>query len=382
MRLRPNQQLSGSDAHFMGLALRQARLAQERGEVPVGAVLVDGAGQVLAQAGNSVIGQHDPTAHAEVLVLRQAGQAGHNYRLEHTTLYVTLEPCAMCAGALLNARVGRLVFGAAEPKTGAVQSVHSVLDDARNTHQIPHASGVLADECRALLQDFFRQRRNEHKASATPLRDDCLRPPIDGLVLPAGWGQQFYADVCPAMLGLRIHAVDCGPVDSRSAVLFVHDWLGWSEGFAPAMHALALRGVRAVTLDLAGCGLSDKPKKAAVHNLELHTGTVWALLKRWKLERVLLAAPAAAVDLGRAVLAQAAQNDVDMTLVQIPSPHTIAADRSSLIYPGRGHKAVWAAAQAGLLAGLSGPERLQIEQIRLQAPEQQAESLAYRLSRS
>ncbi|MBT0570626.1 tRNA adenosine(34) deaminase TadA [Curvibacter sp. CHRR-16] len=274
---------SGNDAHYMGLALRQAQLAQQRGEVPVGAVLVDEAGHVLAQAGNAVIGLHDPTAHAEVLVLRQAAQTMGNYRLENTTLYVTLEPCAMCAGALLNARVGRLVYATAEPKTGAVESVHHLLDDACNTHVLPHSSGVLAAECQALLQDFFRQRRTVQKAIATPLREDCLRTPLVDKDLPAGWGEQFHSDVCPVMPGLRIHAVDTGPLDSPCAVFFVHEFASWSVGFASVMQALAQQGMRALTLDLPGCGLSDKPKKARVHTVDLHVHTIQALLHKWRL---------------------------------------------------------------------------------------------------
>jgi tRNA(adenine34) deaminase len=142
----------------MRRALDQARAALDLGEVPVGAVLV-GAGQVLAEAHNQPIGQKDPTAHAEVLALRRGAAAAGNYRLPATTLYVTVEPCLMCVGALVNARVSTLVYGALEPKFGAVSSVLA-LDTLTLNHRIEVVPGVLAEECRALLVDFFRSRRD------------------------------------------------------------------------------------------------------------------------------------------------------------------------------------------------------------------------------
>jgi tRNA(adenine34) deaminase len=143
----------------MRRALEQARRAGARGEVPVGAVLArDGA--VLAEAGNEPIGAGDPTAHAEVLALRRGAAAAGNYRLGGATLYVTVEPCLMCVGALVNARVGTLVYGAPEPKFGAVTSLVS-LASLRLNHRVEVVSGVLAEESRALLVAFFRARREE-----------------------------------------------------------------------------------------------------------------------------------------------------------------------------------------------------------------------------
>jgi tRNA(adenine34) deaminase len=143
---------------FMREALAQARRGADSGEVPVGAVLVlDGA--VVARAFNQPIGRTDPTAHAEILVLREAAQAVANYRLVDTTLYVTIEPCLMCVGALVLARVREVVFGAPEPKTGALVSAVRALDIPTLNHRFVVTPGVLEDECRELMQAFFRERR-------------------------------------------------------------------------------------------------------------------------------------------------------------------------------------------------------------------------------
>jgi tRNA(adenine34) deaminase len=142
----------------MRLALDQARLAVDQSEVPVGAVVAIG-DAVIAAAHNEPIALSDPTAHAEVLALREAGRKTGNYRLPDATLYVTVEPCVMCCGAILNARLPRLVFGAADPKVGAVESLYRLLEDRRLRHEVVVTRGVLADECAALLKDFFQARR-------------------------------------------------------------------------------------------------------------------------------------------------------------------------------------------------------------------------------
>jgi len=149
----------GSPEHYMAVALAEARLAAGRGEVPIGAVLVDSGGQIIAQNGNRTIEQCDPGAHAEMLVLRQAGRLLGNYRLPDTTLYVTLEPCVMCAGTLVHARVSRLVYGAVDPKGGGVVSLFQVGQDTRLNHLLTVEGGLLAEESATLLKDFFRQRR-------------------------------------------------------------------------------------------------------------------------------------------------------------------------------------------------------------------------------
>jgi tRNA(adenine34) deaminase len=143
----------------MDLALAQARRAAAAGEVPVGAVVVGEAGEILGQAHNAPMGLGDPTAHAEILALRQAAAKGGNYRLPGATLYVTIEPCLMCVGAIIQARVKRLVFGAADPKAGACVSLYRVPEDQRLNHRFEVTGGVREAECRELLQDFFEARR-------------------------------------------------------------------------------------------------------------------------------------------------------------------------------------------------------------------------------
>jgi tRNA(adenine34) deaminase len=140
-------------------ALDEARRAEALGEVPVGAVVVDRDGKILGRGFNQPISTQDPTAHAEIMALREASRAVHNYRLVGATLVVTLEPCVLCAGACLLARIDTLVFGARDPKAGAVRSLHSLLDDPRHNHRITVVEGVLADQCSELLQAFFRKRR-------------------------------------------------------------------------------------------------------------------------------------------------------------------------------------------------------------------------------
>lgn len=147
-----------SDIDFMQLALAQARTAAESGEVPVGAVLVK-SGRVIASAANAPIAQHDPTAHAEILVLRRGGEALADYRLLDTTLYVTLEPCIMCASAIIHARVQRVVFGAWDPKAGAAGSLADIFATPQLNHRVDVFGGVLLEECANLLSDFFRARR-------------------------------------------------------------------------------------------------------------------------------------------------------------------------------------------------------------------------------
>ena len=147
------------DVECMRRALARAEAAGRDGEVPVGAVLVADDGTLLAEAANASISRHDPTAHAEILALRYAGEALGNYRLSGTTLYVTLEPCPMCASALVHARVARIVFAAADPRTGACGSVFDLVRDERLNHSIEVEGGVLEDEAAKLLRDFFIARR-------------------------------------------------------------------------------------------------------------------------------------------------------------------------------------------------------------------------------
>lgn len=160
-----------NDEYWMRQALRLALRAQEEGEVPVGALLVLD-NQVIGEGWNRPIGRHDPTAHAEIMALRQGGAVLQNYRLLNATLYVTLEPCVMCAGAMIHSRIGRLVYGAADMKTGAAGSLLDILRHPGMNHQLAITAGVLADDCAGMLSAFFRQRREQQKALKLARRAD------------------------------------------------------------------------------------------------------------------------------------------------------------------------------------------------------------------
>lgn len=150
--------MADPDIFFMQEALAEARAAGAAGEVPIGAVLVHG-GTAIARSGNRTIRDCDPTAHAEIIVLREGARLLENYRLGGTTLYVTVEPCSMCAGAIIQARIPRLVYGADDAKGGAVRTCFQLLSDARLNHQVKVTAGVLAEECAAVIQSFFAARR-------------------------------------------------------------------------------------------------------------------------------------------------------------------------------------------------------------------------------
>jgi tRNA(adenine34) deaminase len=147
-----------TDVGFMEQALEEARASAATGEVPIGAILLH-EGKIVARSGNRTICDCDPTAHAEMVVLREASRALGNYRLAGTTLYVTAEPCSMCAGAMIQARVPRLVYGCDDPKGGAVRSCFEILNHPRLNHRVEVTAGVLANECAAILQSFFAARR-------------------------------------------------------------------------------------------------------------------------------------------------------------------------------------------------------------------------------
>jgi len=147
--------------YLMRQALKEGKNALLEGEVPVGAVLVSPDGHIVAKAHNRSIGLKDPTAHAEILAMREAGSLYQNYRLTDSLLVVTIEPCLMCMGAAINARIARLVFGAVDPKAGAAGSLYNLATDKRLNHRIEVTSGIMEEECRALMQAFFRDRREK-----------------------------------------------------------------------------------------------------------------------------------------------------------------------------------------------------------------------------
>ncbi len=149
-----------TDSNFMLQALNLAEIARDMGEVPVGAILVK-ENEVIGKGWNQPIHLHDPSAHAEIMAIRDAGQQLENYRLPDTTLYVTLEPCMMCAGLMIHTRIKRIVFGAFDPKTGAAGSMFSLINDSRHNHQIEVVGGILQDECSQVLKSFFQGRRKK-----------------------------------------------------------------------------------------------------------------------------------------------------------------------------------------------------------------------------
>lgn len=280
-----------ADAHWMRLALAQARAAAQDGEVPVGAVVVH-QGQVIATGRNAPVQGHDPTAHAEIVALRAAAQHLGNYRLQHCTLYVTLEPCAMCSGAMLHARVARVVFGAADLKTGVAGSVINLFAQPQLNHQTQVQGGVLAAECAALLGDFFRARRRQQRAQAIarhPLRDDALRAPEARFAdLPDYPWAPHYVNDLPALAGLRLHYLDEGPGDAPIIWLCLHDPRGWSYAYRHLLPVLAAAGHRVVAPDGIGFGKSDKPKKERFHTLPWHQQVLRELVERLDLQRVVL----------------------------------------------------------------------------------------------
>ena len=152
------QELNLLDQFYMGFALAEARRARDAGEVPIGAIVVFD-NQILGNGHNQPIGLNDPTAHAEILAIRMAAKRVGNYRLTDATLYVTIEPCAMCAGAMVNARIKRLVYGATEIRAGAIDSVFQICSNSSLNHQVEVTSGVKAEEARELMQAFFKERR-------------------------------------------------------------------------------------------------------------------------------------------------------------------------------------------------------------------------------
>ncbi|OIQ26036.1 tRNA adenosine(34) deaminase TadA [uncultured Vibrio sp.] len=164
-------EFSSQDEHFMRRALELAAIAESEGEVPIGAVLVKD-GEIISEGWNRSIGQHDSTAHAEVEVIRKAGQVLENYRLLDTTLYVTLEPCPMCAGALLHSRVKRVVYGASDLKAGAAGTVLDLFESQAAYHYAEVEKGLLEEDCRAVLQAFFKRRRKEIKERKRQMKLD------------------------------------------------------------------------------------------------------------------------------------------------------------------------------------------------------------------
>jgi tRNA(adenine34) deaminase len=291
------------DAIFMQEALEQARAAAAAGEVPVGAVVVKD-GRVIAIGRNQPVQNHDPSAHAEIVALRAAALALGNYRLDGCELFVTLEPCAMCVGAILHARLKRLVFGAPDAKTGAAGSVVNLFDNAQLNHQTQVQGGVLAHESTQLLQDFFQQRRDMQRQEAKlnhPLRDDALRTPDSAFAKLPGypWAAHYHSDL-PALNGLRQHYLDEGRYEGLDAgqggpsatgqitYLCLHGNPSWSYIYRKMVPAFLACGARVVAPDMPGFGKSDKPKKDDAHTFTWHRQILLEFVEKLDLQNIVL----------------------------------------------------------------------------------------------
>jgi tRNA(adenine34) deaminase len=349
--------MTDTDAHWMQLALAEARLAASAGEVPVGAVLVkDGA--LVATGRNTPVAQHDPSAHAEINALRAGAAALGNYRLEGCELFVTLEPCAMCAGALLHARLARVVFGAADPRTGAAGSVLDLFAEPRLNHHTVVQGGVLAAECGVLLQDFFRQRRHAAREQAQPLRDDALRTPAERFdALPGAFSlAPNYVHDLPSLQGWRLHYLDEGPRDGSAACcLCLHGPGEWSYFFR---HLAATPGLRTLAPDLIGFGKSDKPKREAAHRLEWHCQVLLEWLDRLQLPGPLVLVHSAAASALAALLRDAAAPNRLAGLLMAPEGGELVSKAWRAPFPDRGYEAALRAL-GPIDAAVSGPDAVQ-----------------------
>lgn len=277
-----------SDSDCMALALAEAKAAAAAGEVPVGAVVMH-EGRVVGRGRNAPIGEHDPTAHAEIMALRDAARALGDYRLSGCELFVTLEPCAMCSGAMLHARLKRVVFGAHDPKTGAAGSVVDLFAQPSLNHQTQVQGGVMADECASSLGEFFRHRRAQQKLAAQPLREDALRTPDARFEnLPDfPWTPRYLTDL-PSAQGLRMHRIDEGPTDAARTWLCLHGNPAWSYLYRHMLPVFLAAGDRVVAPDLFGFGRSDKPKHVSAHRFLWHRSVLLELIERLDLQRVVL----------------------------------------------------------------------------------------------
>ena len=313
--------LTNAPAIFLQLALDQAHAAALAGEVPVGAVVVKD-GQVIATGRNAPIGSHDPTAHAEIVALRAAAAHLGNYRLDGCELYVTLEPCAMCAGAMLHARLKSVVYAVADPKTGAAGSVTNLFANTALNHQTQVQSaadlGVANADCAGiaaasgqLLQDFFASKRKAQRLQHHPLREDALRTPDSAFAnLPNyPWPANYVSDL-PSLQGLRLHYLDVAggamadvmsdvmsnvmadvTVDraqTGTTYLCLHGNPAWSYLYRKMIPIFSASGARVVAPDMVGFGKSDKPKKDSFHSFMWHRQCLIDFVERLDLHNVVL----------------------------------------------------------------------------------------------
>jgi tRNA(adenine34) deaminase len=277
-----------TDEDFMASAMTQASRASQAGEVPVGAVVVRN-GEVIGVGHNAPITGHDPSAHAEIMAMRAAAAKLGNYRLDDCELFVTLEPCAMCAGAMLHARLKRVVFGAADPKTGAAGSVLNLFANVKLNHQTAVHGGVMGPACSAQLQSFFQDKRNQARAISQPVREDAVRTPEERFLDLPGypWPPQYLNDL-PSLAGLRMHYLDEGPNDAEMTWLCLHGNPAWSYLYRKMIPVFLAAGHRVVAPDLIGFGKSDKPKKDAAHSFSWHRHILLEFVERLDLKNIVL----------------------------------------------------------------------------------------------
>ena len=310
-----------SESDFMRIALEEAGLAQRAGEVPVGAVVVKD-GQVVGVGHNAPLQSHDPSAHAEIIAMRNAARRLGNYRLDGCELYVTLEPCAMCSGAMLHARLRRVVFGARDAKTGTAGSVLNLFEQAALNHQTEVQGGVLDAECAQLLTQFFQQRRRDHVAQRQtrhPLREDAVRTPESHFAqLPDYPWAPHYVNDLDSLAGLRLHYLDEGPSHAPLTYLCLHGYPGWSYQYRSMIAQLVRAGHRVVAPDLVGFGRSDKPKSERVHTLAWQRQVLLELVQRLDLQRVVLVLQDWAGQLGQALPLAAPQRYCGVLLLNCP----------------------------------------------------------------
>ena len=340
-------------AAFLQIALEQALNAQAVGEVPVGAVLVH-QNKVIAVGHNQCIMDHDASAHAEIVVLRKAGKALGNYRLQDCDLYVTLEPCAMCAGAIAHARLRSVVYGVKDPRAGAAGSVLNVLQNSGISHQVaaldaqelPEIAEALRKSLAQLLPHFFQAKRRAQTEQAWPLRPDALRTPaavFADLQLPAS---SYFLNALPALAGLRLHYFDngaCTDTNAGTTYVCLHHGSNWSMAYADFFAAQAGQA-RLIAPDLIGFGMSDKLKKASAYSLDWHAQVLAEWLQYLAQEQGL------ALDSLQLVLQTPAHPLLPALLARAPylaarAPQTVAAAKNAhgdLPYPDQGHKAALA----------------------------------------
>jgi tRNA(adenine34) deaminase len=324
----------------MQAALAQAQLAGDAGEVPVGAVVVHN-GKVIGIGRNAPIHTHDPSAHAEIAALRAAARHLGNYRLEGCELFVTLEPCTMCAGAMLHARLQRVVFGAADPKTGAAGSVTNIFSVPQLNHHTQVQGGVMAEPCAALLQDFFMRQRAqqqlERSQAGRALRDDALRTPDACFhTLPEMPAPSCFLSDLPSLAGLRLHYVDTGPSDATECFLCLHDSKSWSYGWRGLVIEVSAKGQRVVCPDLIGFGKSDKPKKESFHTRHKHAQVLLELIEHLDLSNITLVVPDNEALLTQQLLAGAPQR---FAKVMPMSPDALSPAALAAPFPDAGHTA-------------------------------------------